>query len=77
MSDATQTKEHIMSEVITQKFVKRDQRGYIDSIELSTNRRRIYVFEGRAPALWANSHYQRLQSIDPGQIEVKHSIERR
>lgn len=70
-------RKNIVSEVITQKFVKRDQRGYIDSIELSTNRRRIYVFVGRGPALWANSHYQRLQSIEPGQITVNHTIEKR
>lgn len=64
------------NEVITSKFVNRDMAGYIVGIELSTSRKRTFKFDGRAPALWANAHYQRLQAINPADITAKHTIER-
>jgi hypothetical protein len=63
------------NEVIRHKHVSRDQAGYIVGVELSTTKRRTFVFSGRDAALWANSHLQRLQSITPAEITVKHTIE--
>lgn len=66
-----------MNEVIIEKHVIRDSE-YIVNVYLLTNRKRTYAFEGRGPALWANSHFQRLQSISPAMcVEVKHTIEAR
>lgn len=64
------------NEVITNKYVHRDQAGYIVGVELSTNRKRTFKFDGRPAALWANSHYQRLQSINAADITVKHTVEK-
>jgi hypothetical protein len=64
------------NEVITNKFVDRDLRGYIIGIELSTNRRRTFRFDGRGAALWANARYQRRQAINPADITVTHTVER-
>lgn len=64
------------SEVIKHKFVHRDQAGYIVGVELATNRKRTFKFDGRAPALWANSRYQKLQTLIPADIAVKHTIEK-
>lgn len=55
-----------MNEVITEKRVIRDDANiYIIGVKLLTNRKRTYLFEGRNAALWANSHFQRLQTISP------------
>ncbi len=64
------------NEIITSKFVDRDMAGYIVGIELSTSRKRTFKFDGREPALWANARYQRLQTISPTDITVKHTVER-
>ena len=64
------------NEVITQKFVQRDLADCIVGVELSTSRKRTFKFDGRPAALWANSHYQRLQAISPADITVKHTIEK-
>jgi len=68
-----------MNEVITEKRVIRDDSGfYIVGVKLLTNRRRTYIFDGRGAALWANSHFQRLQSITPAEcVGVQHVIEAR
>lgn len=64
------------NEVITSKFVQRDMAGYIVGVEVTTNRKRTFKFDGRAPALWANSHYQRLQTMIPADITAKHTVEK-
>ncbi len=68
-----------MNEVITEKRVIRDDQDiYIVGVKLLTNRKQTYIFEGRAPALWANSHFQKLQSITPAMCaDVRHVIEQR
>jgi hypothetical protein len=65
------------TEVITSKFVKRDINGYIQELELYTNKRRVYCFGTREPALWANSHYQKHQAIVPGDITVNYTVDKR
>lgn len=68
-----------MNDVITEKRVIRDDSGYyIVGVKLLTNHKRTYVFEGRTAALWANSHFQPLQSISPAMcVGVQHVIEAR
>lgn len=68
-----------MNEVITEKRVVRDESGiYIVGVKLLTNHKRVYVFDGRAPALWANRTFQPLQTISPALcVEVRHVIEAR
>jgi hypothetical protein len=64
------------NEIITNKFVDRDMAGWIVGVERSTNRKRTFKFDGRDVALWANARYQRLQSINPADITVRHTVER-
>jgi len=66
-----------MNEVIIEKRVIRDGDSIV-AVDLLTNLKRIYAFTERGPALWANSRFQRLQSISPAMCaEVRHAIEAR